>query len=242
MPEKFGSRPVRAVIFDFDGTLVDSYEHLHRGIIKGMEKHSKLGRNGLEQWKKEFTLSGFWKRMNWDSFIKEAHERAGIKLSNKELLGLRKKIEAAEDEEGYHSTFYSDVKPSLEHLNEKGLILSVSSFSNKNRLLSRLSTEGLIDYFDTELIYGREDSRDRSQRLQLLLDKLKAKGIKPNECLLVGDMPSDALAGLSKGTQVVVVRRKVNGKYIIPKKSFAGFEGKSLVFIDSLKELLEKFK
>ena len=236
MPRKH----TKAVILDFDGTMVDSYQRLHRGMVDGMRKHSKLNKAQFQEWSREFTFDKFWKHMNWNSYAGEAHGRFGIKLSEREAVALKERIEKSREKSLYDVQFYPDVKKALEGFKKRGFTVALASYSTRERMETMLEREGMLGLVDKGLIFSKEHSPNRNARVGKLLGELSKRGITPEECVYVGDMPSDAEAGRANRVKTLIVRRKMNGRFVIPKGSFK--EHKPHRFLKSKRPLLEVAK
>jgi phosphoglycolate phosphatase len=182
--------PVRAVLFDFDGTLADSY-----GAITASVNHVR-GLHGLPA-------------------LPEAEIRGlvglGLARLMRDVVPDQDPDAAAAEYRRHHPTvmetrtrLFPAVAATLAELRSRGLKLAVCS--NKAVAFTRhlCATLGIAEYLDAVL--GPEDVGGRAKPLpDMLLTALERLGVEPAEAVYVGDMTVDVETARAAGVPVWVV-------------------------------------
>ncbi len=180
----------RAVLFDLDGTLVDSYAALADAVNYARRQH------GLEELTAE----------NIRQFVGEGLERLLQRAFDTEQVPES----ATEAFESYYdevccqkSQVLADVVTTLETLRRFGVVMAVCT--NKPTTFSRkiLESLNLAGFF--QAIVGPDTAGARKPEAQHVLHALQATNCTPSEALFVGDMPIDVEAARNSGLDVAVV-------------------------------------
>ena len=180
----------RAVLFDLDGTLVDSYSALAEAVNFARRQHG-LGPLG-ETRIKQFVGDGL------EKLLQRAFE------TSKVPHGVQEAFESRYDEICCsESKVLEDVETTLEHLSALEVAMAVCT--NKPTFFSRkiLEALGLARHF--RAIVGPDLAGARKPDPQHLLRALEATGICRSEALFVGDMPIDVQAARNSKISVAVV-------------------------------------
>ena len=189
---------VRAVIFDLDGTLLDTKEIFYDVINIVFEKLSfpRLGREVLV----EAAAEG---EFNWDMVLP-----AGLKVRKEEvLLQVRAIIEEISP-----PLFRKRTRPIagaeevLKSLHGAGSKLGVVTSSRKRHVdmkMHALEESGTAVLFDA--IITADDVQLKKPDPEPLCECARRLGVTPGECVYVGDMRVDLKAGKSAGMTTVGV-------------------------------------
>lgn len=177
---------IKALLFDCDGTLVDSEtlsacatDYAFRRILKRplTEEESKklLGRPAnkiLEEWFQETGREIFEEATNY--FVETMNE---VKP-------------------------YNGIEDML-HFFSRKLRMAIVSSSSKEIVMRILIATKLSSYF--EFIVGHEDTEKHKPNPEPILEAIKRLKIKHDECIYIGDQPYDIMAAREAGVKVIGV-------------------------------------
>ena len=183
---------VRAVLFDLDGTLVDSvsaYIEVARCAAApfGLEVTGKQVRTALA------TGGSFWKgivpegRGDGDAIAKQLSAHA----SREWPRVLRE-----------HARLFDGLAQTLDALKALGIMLGIVSGA-RPEVLEMLRPDGILDRFDA-VILGADVSRPKPDP-EGILTCLHRLGVAPAEAVYVGDAPIDIQASRAAGVHVASV-------------------------------------
>ena len=180
----------RAVLFDLDGTLVDSYAALAEAVNFARREH---GLHELSAARiREFVGDGL------DKLLQRAFERDDVPRSVHTAFESRYDEICCEE-----SKVLDDVEATLRQLASLGVAMAVCT--NKPTSFSRkiLDFLELSPYFLA--IVGPDMAGARKPDAQHVLKTLEHTGIAVDGALFVGDMPIDVHAARNSGIDVAVV-------------------------------------
>ncbi|MFI5182013.1 MAG: HAD family hydrolase [Thermoanaerobaculia bacterium] len=182
-------RGFKAVVFDLDGTLLDSYAAIHASVAK-VQRHF-----GLPEW----TLDETRRRVG-----------RGIDVLMSEAVGSSRKDEGVRlFSESYEASGpeATGLLPGADDvtrtLHDRGVRLAVAS--NKPGIFSRkiLSHLGLLGRFG--VVNGPDDGFPPKPAPHMVFMALALLGVPASEALFVGDMPIDILTARAANVAVAAV-------------------------------------
>lgn len=178
--------PIRAVLYDFDGTLADTTELVMNCYRHTMSTH--LGHTPPdEEWLRGFgtPLEGQLAR-----FARSAEERVAM-------------LKTYEDYQAEHShrlmVPFPGALRTVEALKERGLPLAIVTSRYRESTILGMDVCGITRFFD--LIIAPEDVRNPKPHAEPVLVALERLGAQASEALFVGDSPHDMASGRSAGVR-----------------------------------------
>jgi phosphoglycolate phosphatase len=179
----------RGIIFDMDGTLVDSFQAIHGSLTEAMRGV------GVPPWDIETT---------------KKHVGHGIEYLVEGAVGIDRTQEALRIfREDYGETclgktcLLPSVAETLAVLKSNGIRLAVAtnkSLSFTTRILDHLDVGALFDF-----VFGPEAVARPKPHPDMILAILTRFRLSERECLYVGDMPLDAETASRAGLDCVLV-------------------------------------
>jgi HAD superfamily hydrolase (TIGR01509 family) len=174
----------RAVLFDWDGTLVDSAERTFRCYAQVFDAHGiRFDRAAFER-----TYSPDWYR---------TYQQVGLPAEDWADADARW-IACYETEPG---ALLPGARAALERLAAAGRVLGLVTSGDGARVRAEVEAFGLEPLFATA-VCGGETAR-RKPHPEPLLVALERLGIPPTECAYVGDSPEDVAMARAAGALAV---------------------------------------
>lgn len=215
-----GNKKIRArlIIFDLDGTLIDSSEDIAWAANKTLQSFGR----------KTVGIAEIKKNIGWG--IKMLIERlmpgeAPIGV----LLAREKFLEFYSSRLAVSTTLYPGVTETLTHLKSIGKVMALAT--NKPAALSDaiLGEFGLRDFF--AMTVGGDSFTNRKPHPEPLTSVLSALGFNAADAVMIGDSPMDCEAAMAAGTRSIGVTYGFRSPEDIKK---AGFDA----IVDALPEIV----
>lgn len=176
-------------LFDVDGTLMDSAPDITGAVRQALEQE---GITGLEQSYLQsfigFHLFELFEQV-LPHYSREEHERV---LANYRSIYLAR--------EHVMTRVFDGVQPMLERLGGRKSTATTKGTETTRNVLTQF---GLIAYFDH--VQGTDGFPSKPQP-DVILRSIEHFGVRPEECLLVGDAAPDMEAGRRAGVKTCAVR------------------------------------
>lgn len=201
MNESIARRWPQAVLFDLDGTLIDSAADIQAAVNQLLERHA-LGPLSLDDVKGMIGQG-----------VKVTVERA-FRACNRPLEGeaLEQEYLAMLDIYANHLAEFTVLMPgtmeTLEALHEQGVLLAVATNKPQRAAEAVLDHFGLFPYLGS--VVGGDAGVAKKPAPDILLAALDRLGVEPWNALMVGDSISDVLAARAAGIGVVIIRGGYN--------------------------------
>ncbi len=179
---------VSAVLFDWDGTLVDSFATTRYASLSVFE-HFGIR---MDEARYQATYRPDWHETYRQLGIPESRwDEAGAIWSRKYLERHRA------------VKLLPGVLGALRTLSDRELPLGVVTSADRQRFHEDLDRLGLADRFGALVAF--EDTRNKKPHPEGLLLALSRLGVDPRNALYVGDRPEDVAMGKSAGTQTAAI-------------------------------------
>ncbi|MEM2940139.1 MAG: HAD-IA family hydrolase [Thermoproteota archaeon] len=192
---------IKAVLFDLDGTLVDTMEAFHLMVNSLLKSFNKPERSFSENVK----LVGKPSKTIVETIVNET----GLDVSLEEFSGIMFR-EWVYTYMPKHGKLYPDSLNVLRALRERGYLLGVVSNTSKEELPHYLNSFKIGEFFSVAVSSGDVTSPKPSP--EPVLKAIQALNVKPVEAVMVGDRPEDVEAGKLAGTYSVAILRSVRPK------------------------------
>lgn len=168
---------VKVVVFDWDGTLIDSEQHIvsciaHAATVVGLPELT------YDRMKSIIGLG-----------MKEALMDLYPAITESQVQSLREHYSARfHDDASAGLELFPGVEETLNSLKEKGIRLAVATGKSRRGLEIAKKTSGLGDFFEIERCADETKSKPHPQMLHELIDYF---GVSAQEMVMVGDTSFD---------------------------------------------------
>jgi beta-phosphoglucomutase len=199
-----GSTPVKAIIFDCDGTLVDS-EQFH-----------------FLAWQSAFQKKGY--SLDKEFYINNFSGIGDVAISEMAtaILGFNYSEELLRDKNQFYADYQKDgispvtstvefVKQIFQEKEKYGLKLAVASAARKEEILHNLKSLNIEHYFDV-ILSGRDDLFEyqdpegtNKPKPYIYLKAAKLLGFKPEECIAIEDSRTGVTSAVSAGCIAIAI-------------------------------------
>lgn len=211
---------IRGIIFDVDGTLVDSNDaHAHAWV----DAFSEFG------YKVEFAEVRKRIGMGGDILLPDL-----MGMSDKENPG--KKIASRRSDIFKHNYLpklqgFAGSEQLIKRLQKEGFELAVASSAKEEELEPLLKIAGAHHLIEKKT--SSDDAEQSKPEPDIIQAALKKLGLSPEECVMIGDTPYDIQAATKAGVRTLAVR---SGGW-----SDDGLKGAEWIF-DGPRDLLDNFE
>lgn len=208
---KFNPKNIKAIIFDLDNTLYDEKLYIESALMN-VARAFCLERDLNEQDVFNY-LKNDWIKNGERELFQRLLARYQIVINEKNI----KQLVTAYRNCKASLVPYSDVIETLCLLKSKGFKLGIITNGGKATQQNKINLLGIKHYFDTIIISGEWFSKDlwkpNKAPFYLCFKKL---GVKPNECLYVGDKFDKDIVGASEAGAIPILidRDESNNTYI----------------------------
>lgn len=188
---------IQLVLFDIDGTLLDTREFVYQAFEHVSEKY-KLG---------------VFQREKMDEFIGQSLENCYRKFyPDEDIVKLCRAHQSFQMDNLGLSVVFPHTIAVLKKLRASGYTIAAITSRWRLTLMKTLELAGLTDYFD--MIVTSDDVKNHKPHPEALLKVLKKFHIAPQNAVMVGDTESDILAGKNAGVFTVGVTYGFQGEKI----------------------------
>ena len=170
-----------AIIFDFDGTLVDSERITYELVSPIVSKY--LGRHFTED--EVNNLRGVVWKETFRKWFPDRYEELNAQIS--ERWASANPV----------LPMYPGIEAMLTSLNHRGIRMGIASSREKESLIKSLKRLSIDKYFET--VVGQEDTPVHKPHPDPLLLAMSLMDVKGDSCIYIGDQVTDIHASRSAG-------------------------------------------
>ena len=170
----------KAIIFDYDGVLVDSFPSVHKAYLKICEKLNKKCPSDLEDFKKIYGYSSKDLMKNLDI--------SGNDVDKANLIYKREIVKI-------DSPLFNGIKEVVEKLSKKHSLVLISS-SPREEVMQKLDRGGLSNKFKLIFASDKLGPMGKSAAIEKTIEELN---LNPEEIIMIGDRTIDYDEGFSAG-------------------------------------------
>ncbi len=193
------SRLIRAIVFDFDGLILDTEEPVYRSWLEVYEAHGED--LPFERWVQIVgsTTAGFHPQHHLE-------ERLGRSLPKEVLdrrIGRRTEMILA-------NAVLPGVAQRIDEAKAMGLKLGVASSSTVDWVRDHLVRLGILDRFDC--LRCRDDVANAKPEPDLYISVLECLGVPASEAIAIEDSPNGVLAAKRAGMRCVAIPNSITAR------------------------------
>lgn len=189
---------MKTIIFDFDGTIANSYENLFEIVEKlAPEFGVKLSESEIEKYRDE-SLADIVKN---------------LKISKIKLLRIVFRIRQELTERMPRLNTIEGINVVLEKLKNKNYNLAIVSSSSK-KIINKFLSNNNLEIFDFILTENSLFGKDK-----LLNDLISKNNLEKDECIYVGDEIRDIDAANKAGIKIISVSWGFNTRKVLKKNN-----------------------
>ncbi|MCZ0703330.1 pyrophosphatase PpaX [Natronobacillus azotifigens] len=189
---------IRTILFDLDGTCIDTNALIIASFTHTLKKHS----NKIYS---EEDILHFIGPPLYDSLVT-------VDPDNVDAMIETYRAHNIENHNRYVKA-YPTVLETVKKLHEKGFRLGIVTTKMRDTALLGLEITGLKPYF--EVVIGLDDVTNAKPHPEPVIKALTALGETPQTALMVGDNYHDIEAGQNAGTKTAAVAWSIKGKEVL---------------------------
>ena len=214
---------LKAIIFDLDGTLVDSLPYHHESW-RIFFKNNNLEENDFSEILKEYKGGGTLELMT--SVFGDTYTRDELKKMSDDKEVIFRDI--------YKSKIYpiEGLNKFLDNLKENNILLSIGSNAIRKNVLMTIQELGITNYFSS-IICGDEVSRGKPDP-EMYLKTLSNLKVSKNECIIFEDSIEGIEAARNADIKVVGVTSSQSSEKLKSVGAFKTINDYTKISIDNI--------
>lgn len=185
---------LKAILFDFDGTIVDSL------------------RVHLSAWRK--TFNHFGKNLTDEEIVRDAFyttKEEFIEKFNLDPVSFFELYYKNFDEVMTELELHENFDKILDAIKDSGLKLAIISFAEKEYVQKHLTRLNLATYFN--IVLGHNDAKQPKPHPEIAQKAMQSLGVSADETLLVGDTALDIQTGKNANIMTAFYNPEINRLY-----------------------------
>lgn len=183
-------KPYKLIVFDWDGTLVNSCNHIAESFQNALFELDapQLGKERI----KEHIGCGMF----------QAVQALYPTMTEKQRVDIIERYRQHFFAGNHHLTLFDGAEETLRQLQQQDYLLAVATGSSRERFNQDIKNFGLNDFFVATRCADESFSKPNPQ---MLFDILEQTGVKPHEALVVGDTEFDMQMAINAGVPAIAV-------------------------------------
>lgn len=192
---------VKAVLFDLDGTLVDSLPEIYQGVSKAV---SSMGYKVPSE-----AAVGAMIGRGMGVLVDRLCNHLGIDVTSETRQTLFSRLlDAWEEAGGRYVTFYPGVVDAIVALRAQGVKTALVTNKLRSLTVEFIESRGIAHLFDA--VVAGDDCPKNKPAPDMLLRAMDILKVDASQAIMVGDSRNDALAGRAAGVTVALVETGYN--------------------------------
>ncbi|RIP37420.1 HAD family hydrolase [Staphylococcus gallinarum] len=184
----------RAVVFDFDGTIIDTEQHLFQII------NNHLTGYGLAP------ISVDYYRQSIGGAATELHQYLDGQLGNERKLAIYQE----HNETSVNLPINKEIETLMKYCKQCHIPMAIATSSFREDIEPTFKHLGLEQYMD--IIVGREDVDEVKPNPELYLTAVQRLNYNPVNCLAIEDSVNGATAAVNAGLDVIINTNRMTEK------------------------------
>ncbi|MCE7784799.1 HAD family hydrolase [Staphylococcus xylosus] len=176
----------KAVVFDFDGTIIDTEKHLFEIINKHLIQHNS----------EEISLDFY--RQSIGGAATELHSYLEAQLGKND----KEKVYLEHNETSVTLPIFNEMHQLMEYCKKRHIPMAIATSSYREDIQPTFDSLGLNEYID--VIVGREDVEAIKPNPDPYLTAVQRLNYNPANCLAIEDSVNGATAAITAGLDVIV--------------------------------------
>jgi len=187
---------ITTVLFDVDGTLLDTTEYIYQAFEHSLQKHHQpLTRDHIG------SIMG-----------KPLDESYQILTQNESVEHYAQAHHEYQNEHPHLSFAFPNATNTLQKLKDRKYHIAAVTTRRRNTVLETLEIARILPFLEHIVAY--DDVENPKPHPEPILKALDFLGVSPQNAIMVGDSPVDILAGKNAGTKTVGVTYGFHGPQI----------------------------
>lgn len=200
---------IRGIIFDHDGTLVDS-ERVHMNVWQAL----------LRQWDISLSEQTYWEHYLGVPTLRcaeDIQQRFQLPLDAQDLCRQKHAMTQKVMSEA-PAELLPGIEPMLKHCKDAGLRVAIASGASRAEIFSSITNHACLNHFN--IVSCREDVPRNKPAPDVYLLALSKLGLNSHECVAIEDSQSGVSSAVSAGLYCIAIPQKYSAHQDFSQANF----------------------